>query len=212
MPEAATRKGGRPPRHKGERLSKTRTFRVRGGLDEYLKAEAAAAGRSVSEEIEMQLELARIRRDHLIEKWGGDVFDIADRAARALWHIENFTGEEWVEDDRTYDLFQRALSEIVRNYRDLTIRDRRAERSPEEGTEGKSDHELAQMFAALSGVTPPGLRPIQRAARDAKKEAEPPAGGAVNLMDKLREQATKEKSSAAGKQEIQRRTGAGDQS
>lgn len=56
------KKRGRPPRHKGERLSKTRTFRVRGGLDEWLKELAAKSGRSVSEEIELQLQMARERR------------------------------------------------------------------------------------------------------------------------------------------------------
>ena len=47
---------GRPPRHQGERLSKNRTFRVRGGLDEKLQAAAAVSGRSVSEEIEFRLD------------------------------------------------------------------------------------------------------------------------------------------------------------
>jgi hypothetical protein len=49
-------KGGRPPKRKGERLSKNRTFRVRGLLDEQLIAAAAESGRSVSEEIEYRLE------------------------------------------------------------------------------------------------------------------------------------------------------------
>lgn len=48
--------GGRPTRHKGERLSKTRTFRVRGSLDKQLENSASAAGRSVSEEIEYRLD------------------------------------------------------------------------------------------------------------------------------------------------------------
>jgi len=46
---------GRPPKHEGERLSKNRTFRVRGTLDEQLEAAAQKAGRSVSEEIERRL-------------------------------------------------------------------------------------------------------------------------------------------------------------
>jgi hypothetical protein len=48
-------KGGRPPKHQEGRLSKNRTFRVRGSLDEYLSRAAAEAGRSVSEEIEARL-------------------------------------------------------------------------------------------------------------------------------------------------------------
>jgi hypothetical protein len=63
---------GRPPRHQGERLSKNRTFRVRGGLDEKLQAAAAAFGRSVSEEIEFRLDQS-FDRDEIIELFiGGD--------------------------------------------------------------------------------------------------------------------------------------------
>ena len=47
---------GRPPRRAGERLSKTRTFRVRGELDDKLQTAALKSGRSVSEEIEFRLE------------------------------------------------------------------------------------------------------------------------------------------------------------
>jgi len=47
---------GRPPKREGERLSKNRTFRVRGTLDEQLEAAAQKARRSVSEEIEFRLE------------------------------------------------------------------------------------------------------------------------------------------------------------
>ena len=47
---------GRPPKREGERLSKNRTFRVRGTLDEKLEAAAQDAGHSVSEEIERRLE------------------------------------------------------------------------------------------------------------------------------------------------------------
>src|SRR5215472_9218640 len=59
---------GRPPKRKGERLSKNRTFRVRGTLDEQLEAAAQEAGRSVSEEIEHRLEQSfrREERDELI--------------------------------------------------------------------------------------------------------------------------------------------------
>ena len=59
---------GRPPKHEGERLSKNRTFRVRGTLDEQLAAAAQEAGRSVSEEIEHRLEesFRREERDDLM--------------------------------------------------------------------------------------------------------------------------------------------------
>lgn len=53
--EDARSKGGRPPRHKGERLSKNRTFRIRADLDVELAKIAEASGRSVSEIIEQRL-------------------------------------------------------------------------------------------------------------------------------------------------------------
>ena len=56
-------KMGRPPRHEGERLSKNRTFRIRGELDDRLQAAASKAGRSVSEEIEYRLEHSFRRED-----------------------------------------------------------------------------------------------------------------------------------------------------
>ena len=46
---------GRPSRHKDERLSKNRTFRVRDQLDQQLREAAKDSGRSVSEEIEHRL-------------------------------------------------------------------------------------------------------------------------------------------------------------
>jgi predicted HicB family RNase H-like nuclease len=62
---------GRPPKRKGERLSKNRTFRVRGTLDEQLVVAADAARRSVSEEIEYRLE--RSFQEEEIEKSTGTV-------------------------------------------------------------------------------------------------------------------------------------------
>jgi hypothetical protein len=50
------KKGGRPLKHKGEPLSKTRSFRVRPRLDELLRAKAEEASRTVSQEIEHRLE------------------------------------------------------------------------------------------------------------------------------------------------------------
>ncbi len=50
-----TKKTGRPTRHPGQRLSKNRTFRIRGDLDEKLERAAKESERSVSEEIEQRL-------------------------------------------------------------------------------------------------------------------------------------------------------------
>src|SRR5215475_4565934 len=73
---ARKNKGGRPPRHEGERLTKHRTFRCRGGLDEELEEEARTTGRSVSETIEHMLgEVFANRR--MFDHWfGGDADEI----------------------------------------------------------------------------------------------------------------------------------------
>ena len=70
---------GRPPKHEGERLSKNRTFRVRGTLDKQLEAAAQEAGRSVSEEIERRLEQS-FRREERAEL----ISEAIDRTLKAL--------------------------------------------------------------------------------------------------------------------------------
>jgi hypothetical protein len=78
---------GRPPRHEGEQLSKNRTFRVRGDLDEKLIAASEKSGRSVSEEIERRLEMSfreeEIRQQVIAESWA-----IFTNAMKSVQHQE----------------------------------------------------------------------------------------------------------------------------
>src|SRR5258707_6025017 len=87
-------KRGRPPRHEGETLSKNRTFRVRGELDEQLQAAAAKSKRSVSEEIEYRL--SRSFYDDLLAKGftGDEVSADAIRMIRLVMAIESL-GRRW---------------------------------------------------------------------------------------------------------------------
>jgi hypothetical protein len=75
-------KMGRPPRHEGERLSKSRTFRVRPHLDELLMTAAAKAGRSVSEEIEYRLDRS-FYEDALPARMAETMAPLVEQAARA---------------------------------------------------------------------------------------------------------------------------------
>ena len=75
-------KMGRPPRHEGERLSKSRTFRVRPHLDELLITAAAKAGRSVSEEIEYRLDRS-FYEDALPARMAETMAPLVEQAARA---------------------------------------------------------------------------------------------------------------------------------
>ena len=157
MPKAAKKgtKPGRPPRRAGEKLSKNRTFRIRGNLDARLQEAASVSGRSVSEEIEYQLELAVSHRDYLKSSWGEDVYNIALSAARSLASIETFTGKRWVEDERTYSLFQRTLAQLAQNYRDLVLRNARERPNVRRPFEPGNEEHLPEYFADIGGISPP---------------------------------------------------------
>jgi hypothetical protein len=80
--QLAGAKIGRPPRHGSERLSKSRTFRVRPHLDELLQKAAAEAGRSVSEEIEYRLDRS-FYEDALPARMAETMAPLVEQAARA---------------------------------------------------------------------------------------------------------------------------------
>jgi hypothetical protein len=81
--KSAKKSRGRPPKHKGERLSKNRTFRVRGLLDEYLIGRAQESGRSVSEEIEARLERS-FYMDGIMVSYVGDAQPLLNAIALAV--------------------------------------------------------------------------------------------------------------------------------
>jgi hypothetical protein len=101
---------GRPPKHEGERLSKNRTFRVRGGLDEQLEAAAQKAERSVSEEIEQRLEDS-FRREEL---YGGPHLSATFRIlADNLALVKAKFGERWAENDFALNQLAGAFAEVI---------------------------------------------------------------------------------------------------
>jgi hypothetical protein len=87
-------KGGRPPRHEGRTLAKSRTFRLLGALDEQLQAAAEKSKRSVSEEIEYRL--SRSFYDDLLAAGftGDEVSADAIRMIRLVMAIEGL-GRPW---------------------------------------------------------------------------------------------------------------------
>lgn len=91
-------KGGRPPRHEGERLRKNRTFRIRARLDELLEGAAAKAGRSTSEEIEHRLEISFLDERRNAHMFGGsDIGAEILRMVRAAMVIEG-VAPDWTGD------------------------------------------------------------------------------------------------------------------
>jgi hypothetical protein len=151
-------KRGRPPKFApGERTRGPLTIRLRDQAREELETTAAAAGRSLSEEIEYRLELSFSRRDYLRETWGDDFFNLADAAAKSLAHLQQFSGESWVKDDRTGELLVKILAELVHRYRyQADLADLWGK--PLAGAQ-KSDPELVDTFATLGGLTGPERSP-----------------------------------------------------
>jgi hypothetical protein len=176
-------KRGRPPKFAGERTRGPLTIRLRDQVRQELESTAAAAGRSLSEEIEYRLELSFSRRDYLRETWGNDFFNLADAAAKSLGHLQHFTGESWVKDDRTGELLVKILAELVHRYRyQADLAELWGE--PLAGAR-KSDPELVDTFATLGGLTGPERTPsaprtfaeAKALERDAKRSAHLPGRG-----------------------------------
>jgi hypothetical protein len=106
---------GRPPRHLGERLSKNRTFRVRGKLDEKLQAAATASGRSVSEEIEFRLDQSFDRDAFLGVMLGHDE---SAKALQAIAIVMKLTGREgnWAQHADTAERVRLSVALIIAQF------------------------------------------------------------------------------------------------
>jgi hypothetical protein len=103
----AKKKRGRPPKPRGARRSKNRTFRIRENLDDYLINKANETGRSVSEEIE-----ARISRsfymDALLEHYAGDAAPLLNALTVAVMFC--FRGRPEAD---SYRMMQAAAGYII---------------------------------------------------------------------------------------------------
>jgi hypothetical protein len=109
---ARRKKGGRPLKHEGEPLSKTRSFRVRPRLDELLRAAAEEASRTVSQEIEHRLELAFLdaRRDaHML---GSDIGAEILRMVRAAMVI-GAIAPDWAGDPAKAEKFRTVVNGVI---------------------------------------------------------------------------------------------------
>ena len=103
---------GRPQRHPGERLSKNRTFRVRGSLDERLQASAAGSGRSVSEEIEFRLDQSYDRDAFFGLVLGGDENAKVLQSIATVMKLESHNGH-WLKDVKTSETVRQAVNFVI---------------------------------------------------------------------------------------------------
>jgi len=137
-------KMGRPLRHGAERLSKSRTFRVRPHLDELLQKAAAKAGRSVSEEIEHRLdqsfEMADLIAGAFRAAYGESNGDLMRAIATVIWLIERRSGKKWNEDQFTAFEVKSAIDGVVTALtapKRAAFHLRRARRAPSSDREGE---------------------------------------------------------------------------
>jgi hypothetical protein len=111
---------GRPPRHEGERLSKNRTFRVRGGLDEKLRTAAAASGRSVREEIEFRLDQS-FDRDGIINLvLGGDLNAKVLQTMAVAMKMVSRNGH-WLKEASSKNRVSKAVKFIIEHFADYPL-------------------------------------------------------------------------------------------
>ena len=106
---------GRPPRHQGKRLSKNRTFRVRGDLDEKLQAAAVVSGRSVSEEIEFRLDQSFDRDAFIRLVLGGDENAKVLQTIAMAMKLESHN-DHWLKEVNTVETVQRAANFIIGDF------------------------------------------------------------------------------------------------
>ncbi|WP_146056465.1 hypothetical protein [Methylobacterium sp. V23] len=149
----APKKRGRPAKFAGERTRGPLTVRLRDEVRSELERAAVQNGRSLSEEIEMRMEVSLAQKNQLRHEWGEDIFRIAAAMAGSLTHIEDWREKTWTEDDEAYSLFCGATCELIKNYRDRVLKNRRS--FPRGDINKMSNDERAQYFAALGGLAPP---------------------------------------------------------
>jgi hypothetical protein len=73
--------------------------------------------------------------------------------AASLTNIEDWREKSWIEDEDAFSLFQTTTCELIRNYRDRVLKNRRT--FPRGDISKMSPEERAQHFAALGGLAPP---------------------------------------------------------
>ncbi|MDA1101827.1 MAG: hypothetical protein O2967_22950 [Proteobacteria bacterium] len=99
---------GRPPLSPEKRKRNNVTLRLRDGLKKQLEEQAATMGRSLSEEIEFQLERTfltdKARRDREDRAFGGaHTHALVRLFGDTIKDVETWTGGTWAEDQYTFD-------------------------------------------------------------------------------------------------------------
>lgn len=118
MAKSPTRKRtGRPPKAGVGKRSQFNT-RLSSDLKQRLEAEAQAAGRSLSEEIEIRLGRSFSREEDLYDRFGGvGIYRLMLLLATTLQNVEEITGEKWYEDHQTFDEARGAIEVFFERFR-----------------------------------------------------------------------------------------------
>lgn len=148
-----------PTKPKLENRRKSLTIRLRDEVRSELEKCAVKYGRSLSEELESRMEISFVQKAQLKYEWGEDFYDIANRTAAALSHIESSYGCKWHESEAATEVFKQTAAKIIQNTRDHFVR---IERDRLSGVAiNLTDlpvEDQANWFAGLGGSTPPYKR------------------------------------------------------
>jgi hypothetical protein len=147
-------KGGRPPRHEGERLNRTRSIRMRDRLDELLQEAATKAGRSVSEEIEHRLERGFYDDRQNAALMGSHAAGEILRLVRAIMVAEGLGLGDWAEDRVRAQRVRVAVDAIVAVVTGLALDDLPA---PAERTGGLQTAKALLLKSSVKRKLPPAI-------------------------------------------------------
>ena len=148
-----------PTKPKLENRRKSLTIRLRDEVRSELERCAVKYGRSLSEELETRMEISLAQKVQPKYEWGEDYYDIANRTAAALSHIEDSYGCKWHESEAATEVFKQTAAKIIQNTRDHFAR---IERDRLSGVvTNLTDlpaEDQANWFAGLGGSSPPHKR------------------------------------------------------
>jgi hypothetical protein len=174
--KAAKPAGGRPARHQGERLSKNRTFRVRGQLDDQLSAAAEKSGRSVSEEIEFRLERTFAGEHSLFElldlAYGQENVALVMTIAELIRSIGSNApqlalarskheqqGANWIDDPFLFDQVVKSINEMLESLRPAGEAD--APKNYQENLRDIGRKSARAILAVLAGTAPADIELVR---------------------------------------------------
>jgi hypothetical protein len=161
--EPKKKRRGRPVKALGDRPRGPLSVRLRDQVRTELTISAGRHGRSLSEEIEAQLEANLAVQQYLVADWGQDVFWIARSLAASISQIERLYGCTWYEDERCTEIVRHTAAETISNYKAFFSNDNDTwlsigAKGAKDPRDASNPQEAAVIFAARDLVALPRMK------------------------------------------------------